>query len=118
MHSDELAIAFMDLRQAEPGHVLVIPRWHVRTIDLLDEDTAAHVMRLAVRVSRAALAAFVPDGLSLWQSNGAGAMQEVAHVHLHLQPRRIGDGLLRIYPDERPPVRDIGGLVAVADPCT
>lgn len=97
-------MAFMDLRQAVPGHVLVVPRRHIETIDRLDGDTAAHLMRVAARTAAAMRQAFAPDGLSLWQSNGEGAHQEVPHVHLHLQPRRIGDGLLRIYPgDGRPP---------------
>jgi histidine triad (HIT) family protein len=100
---DALAVALMDLRQAVPGHVLVVPRRHVETLDRLDEDTAAHLMRVAVRIAVAMRQAFAPDGLSLWQSNGEGAHQEVPHVHLHLQPRRIGDGLLRIYAGDGTP---------------
>jgi histidine triad (HIT) family protein len=94
---DDTALAFMDLRQAVPGHVLVVPRRHVATLDRLDEGTAAHLMRVAVRIAAAMRPVLAPDGLSLWQSNGEGAHQEVPHVHLHLQPRRTGDGLLRIY---------------------
>ena len=103
VHEDDQAIAFMDLRQAVPGHVLVVPRRHVETVFDLDEDTAAQLMRIAVRIARAADAVFAPDGLNLWQSNRDAGGQEVAHVHLHVQPRRTGDGLLRIYPDAVPP---------------
>lgn len=103
VHEDDRVIAFMDLRQAVPGHVLVVPRRHVDTLFDLDEDTAAQLMRIAVRIARAAEAVFAPDGLNLWQSNRAAGGQEVPHVHLHVQPRMSGDGLLRIYPDTRPP---------------
>ena len=103
VHADDQAIAFMDLRQAVPGHVLVVPRRHVDTLFDLDEDTAAHLMRIAVRIARAADAAFAPDGLNLWQSNRAAGGQEVPHVHLHVQPRMSGDGMLRIYPGPQPP---------------
>ena len=92
----------MDLRQAVRGHVLVVPRRHVETLFELDEDTAAQLMRVAVRIARAADAVFAPDGLNLWQSNRAAGGQEVPHVHLHVQPRRVGDGLLRIYPGDAP----------------
>lgn len=98
VHEDELALAFVDLRQAVSGHVLIVPRAHVPDLYALDEATAAHLMRLAVRIARALAADGRPDGLSLWQSNGAAAMQEVPHFHLHLQPRRHGDGLLDVYP--------------------
>lgn len=103
VHEDHRVIAFMDLRQAVPGHVLVLPRRHVETVFDLDEDTAAHLMRIAVRIARAADAVFAPDGLNLWQSNRSAGGQEVPHVHLHVQPRMSGDGLLRIYPDTQPP---------------
>lgn len=111
---DATAIAFMDLRQAVPGHVLIVPRQHVETLDALDEETAAHLMRLAVRISKAAVAAFAPPGFNLWQSNGGAGGQEVPHVHLHVQPRRIGDGLLRIYPDALPAAADPEMLEALA----
>ncbi|MFL6588468.1 MAG: HIT family protein [Luteimonas sp.] len=102
VHEDEQVIAFMDLRQAVPGHVLVVPRRHVETLFDLDEDTAAQLMRIALRIARAADVAFAPDGLNLWQSNRAAGGQEVPHVHLHVQPQMSGDGLLRIYPDGAP----------------
>jgi histidine triad (HIT) family protein len=42
--------------------------------------------------------AFGPDGINIWQSNGEAAGQEVFHLHLHVLPRRLNDGLLRFYP--------------------
>lgn len=103
VHEDGEVVAFMDLRQAVPGHVLVVPRRHVETLFELDEDTAAQLMRVAVRIARAADAVFAPDGLNVWQSNREAGGQEVPHVHLHVQPRTAGDGLLRVYPGAVPP---------------
>lgn len=102
VHEDDQVVAFMDLRQPVPGHVLVVPRQHVDTLFDLDEDTAGQLMRVAVRIARACDAVFAPDGLNLWQSNREAGGQEVPHVHLHVQPRMRGDGLLRIYPDAPP----------------
>ncbi|MCY7312120.1 MAG: HIT domain-containing protein [Pseudoxanthomonas sp.] len=96
------AIAFMDLRQAVQGHVLVVPRKHVENIYALDAALAAELMQLAVRVAQALGAAMDPPGLNLWQSNGEAGGQEVAHFHLHVQPRRSDDGLLRIYSEGVP----------------
>jgi histidine triad (HIT) family protein len=97
--ADARVVAFVDLRQAEPGHVLVVPRAHVPRVHLLGADDAAALMQAAVRIAGALDAAdLAPEGLSLWQSNGEGAFQEVDHVHLHVHPRRIGDGLLDVYP--------------------
>lgn len=92
-------LAFMDQRQAVTGHVLVIPRRHVRDIYALSPAEASAVMQVAVRVAGALRAAFDPPGMNLWQSNGEAGGQEVNHFHLHVHPRRPGDGLFQIYPD-------------------
>lgn len=96
------ALAFLDLRQAVPGHVLVIPRQHVEDIYAIDAALAGEVMQLAVRVAHALREAFDPPGLNLWQSNGAAGGQEVPHFHLHVHPRRVADGLFRVYPNGVP----------------
>jgi histidine triad (HIT) family protein len=102
VHRDEHVAAFVDLRQAVDGHVLIVPNRHVETLYELDEDTAGRLMALAVRVARALAADGAPPGLNLWQSNGHAGGQEVPHVHLHVQPRRVGDGLMRVYPNGVP----------------
>jgi len=50
---DARAIAFMDLRQPNPGHVLVIPRAHIVDILALDDETGAALMAGTARVARA-----------------------------------------------------------------
>jgi histidine triad (HIT) family protein len=102
----ETAIAFLDLRQAVPGHVLVVPREHVENIYALDPALAGELMALATQVAKALYASFDPPGMNLWQSNGDAGGQEVPHVHLHVQPRQINDGLLRVYPDGTPEPAD------------
>lgn len=113
LFEDEQVVAIADLRQALPGHVLILPRRHAETIYELDTDSAAALMQAAVRIARALRAEFSPAGLSLWQSNGAAAFQEVPHVHLHLHPRAIEDGLVRIYPN-LPPIAPLAELEALA----
>ena len=95
---DALTIAFLDQRQFHPGHVLVVPRRHVSDIRGADDQMAAAILVMVARVARAVDATFPGDGLSIWHSAGAGANQEVPHLHFHIHPRRIGDGLLDVYP--------------------
>lgn len=96
------ALAFLDLRQAVPGHVLVVPKAHVEDIFVIDPALAGEVMQLGTRVAQALRAAVAPAGLNLWQSNGAAGGQEVPHFHLHVHPRRVADGLMRVYPQGVP----------------
>jgi histidine triad (HIT) family protein len=98
VYSDALTIAFLDLRQFHPGHVLVIPREHVHDVREADDATLGAVMTGVARMTRAVDRVFPSDGISVWHSIGPGANQEVPHLHFHVHPRRLGDELLRVYP--------------------
>ena len=95
---DARTVAFLDVRQANAGHVLVVPRLHIADIREADRRTAAAVMDGVARMARAVGRVFDNDGLSIWHSIGPAADQEVPHLHFHVHPRRHGDGLLRVYP--------------------
>ena len=107
---DDLTIAFIDLRQFHPGHTLVIPRRHLSDIRELDDVTGAALMASITRVTRAVATAFPNQGLSVWHSIGEAADQEVPHLHIHVHPRLLHDGLLQVYPSSpvlpEKPVRD------------
>lgn len=96
--SDAYIVAFMDLRQFHPGHVLVVPRAHVSDIRLADAATAHAVIDAVARLTRAVDHVFPSDGISVWHSIGPGANQEVPHLHFHVHPRKFGDEVLRVYP--------------------
>lgn len=87
VYEGDTVLAFMDIHQPTTHKVLVITRAHVVTLyDLLDSQSAA-IMQIAVRIARAQREVTRCEGLSVFQSNGAVAGQEVFHFHLHLVPR-------------------------------
>ncbi|QNP49628.1 HIT family protein [Diaphorobacter aerolatus] len=99
---DELTIAFMDLGQVTPGHVLVATRRHAQTLYDLDDAEAAAVMQTARRIALAARKAFPSAGLSLLQANGAEGGQTVGHFHMHVVPRHADDGIDLTWPRKEP----------------
>ncbi len=103
-YEDGATLAFLDRGQFAPGHTLVVPRRHVADIYALDEATGAVLMAAIARVARAVREAFTPDGITIWQSNGA-PWQEVFHLHFHVLPRYIDDGLLAFRPPRTSPSR-------------
>ena len=103
---DELTIAFVDLRQFHPGHVLVIPRKHFNDVRDLDDRTGAALMSTVTRITRAVSREFTNEGISIWHSIGEAAFQEVPHLHLHIHPRMPHDNFLRVYPGEVPAPAD------------
>ena len=100
VYEDESTLAFMNLRQSNEGHVLVVPRNHVEQIYNLDEDTACALAATVCKIARAVRSVYAPEGLSIWQSNGPAAFQEVPHVHWHVFPRYTDDGHLVVYPKD------------------
>jgi histidine triad (HIT) family protein len=94
---DETTLAFIDLRQANPGHVLVIPKVHLNDVRDLDMETGAALMQSVSKVTRAVGQAFPNNGISLWHSIGEAAFQEVPHLHIHVHPRLDNDNILRVY---------------------
>ena len=103
VHEDEHTLAFMDIGQVNPGHVLVAVKKHAENIFALEEAQAAAVFRAAAKVARAIRSAFEPQGLSVYQANGAAAGQTVMHLHIHLVPRHEGDGMALTWPVKNPP---------------
>ena len=103
VYEDEATLAFMDLGQVNPGHVLVASKAHAENVYELDDAGAAAVFRTVARVARAVRAAFDPPGLSIYQANGKPAGQTVFHFHLHVLPRHEGDGMQLVWPVKNPP---------------
>ncbi|MFF6913619.1 HIT domain-containing protein [Streptomyces sp. NPDC012466] len=69
------------------GHVLVLPKTHV-------PDVAADPLVSAATMRRVAELAAEAGDCNVITSRGAAATQTVPHMHVHLVPRRHGDGLL------------------------
>jgi len=103
VHEDEHTLAFMDLGQVNPGHVLVAVKKHAANLFELDDTQAAAVARSSTRVARAIRDAFKPEGLSVYQANGKAAGQTVFHYHVHLLPRYEADGMELTWPVKNPP---------------
>ncbi len=103
VYEDDLTLAFMDIGQVNPGHVLVTVKKHAENLYELDDAQAAAVHRAAARIARAIRNAFGPQGLSVYQANGGAAGQTVFHYHVHLVPRYAGDGMALTWPVRNPP---------------
>jgi histidine triad (HIT) family protein len=88
---DNVSIAFLDRRPVFPGHCLLIPNEHYETISDLPGElvsplfTNAQLLVKAVQLGVGAQGSFVAINNKVSQS--------VHHLHIHIVPRRFGDGL-------------------------
>jgi histidine triad (HIT) family protein len=88
---DDISLAFLDHRPLFPGHTLLIPKVHCETLTDLPADLVgpffANVQRLSGAVERAMQA----EGSYVAINNRVS--QSVPHLHVHIVPRKKGDGL-------------------------
>lgn len=90
---DERTLAFMDLFPVSEGHTLVVTKEHFENLHEATAESIAAVGAMSKRVADALAAEWRPDGLSVYQANGAAAGQTVFHYHMHLMPRAAGSPL-------------------------
>ncbi|MEP7045105.1 MAG: HIT family protein [Ilumatobacteraceae bacterium] len=88
---DDVAIAFLDRAPVFRGHVLVVPTRHVVTLGDLDADLIGPFFERVQRVSARMPAALDCHGTFVAINNVVS--QSVAHLHVHVVPRRRKDGL-------------------------
>lgn len=84
-------LAFLDHRPLFPGHILLVPRGHIATLEELPAPLLASLFAGAQRLARAVERALAAEGTFIALNNKVS--QSVAHVHVHIVPRRKGDGL-------------------------
>lgn len=102
VYEDELTLAFMDLGQVNPGHVLVATKRHAATLLEITAAEAAAIGQTTHRIAQAIQASFDPPGITVLQANGRPAEQTVAHFHLHVLPRHPDDGVALAWPRKEP----------------
>jgi histidine triad (HIT) family protein len=93
VHEDAATKVFMDIAPVTDGHTLVITREHFENLHEATPEALSAVMATAKRVADAIRTALAPDGLMVFQLNGAAAGQTVFHYHMHLMPRATGEPL-------------------------
>ena len=90
---DELTLTFMDIFPVATGHSLVITKEHYENIFEVPPDALAAIASASRRLALAIRSELQPEGLGLYQLNGAAAGQTVFHYHQHLIPRSSGESL-------------------------
>ena len=93
LFEDESVLAFLDINPLAVGHTVLIPKTHaVRFEDMAAADTAALACAIGP-LARRILTTVGADDYNVLQNNGPIAGQVVMHLHVHIIPRRRGDGL-------------------------
>lgn len=96
LHEDDKVICILDINPASEGHILVYPKDHYMILPHIPDDLLAHLFNVARLMSNTLLKVLQSGGTSIFIANGMAAGQKAPHILIHVFPRRMDDGLLKL----------------------
>lgn len=88
---DAISLAFLDYRPLFPGHTLLVPKEHYETLADLPANLVGPFFGNVQRVASAVERGMQAEGTFVAINNKVS--QSVPHLHVHIVPRKKGDGL-------------------------
>ncbi|MFJ8261995.1 HIT family protein [Rummeliibacillus sp. NPDC094406] len=95
---DDYVCCILDHEPYNEGHVLILPKKHIRYFDELDENIANSVIQASKIISKAIKKLFNPDGITICQNGGV--FDELTHFHMHVVPRYEGQNFAEFYTED------------------
>lgn len=89
--SNPYGLVIRDGFPISPGHTLIIPKRHVGSFFLLENEERLALLALLDEAKAQLDQEFQPDGYNVGINDGAAAGQTVMHLHIHLISRYAGD---------------------------
>ncbi len=89
---NENAIAFLDAFPLTAGHTLVITKNHYAKLQDVDYDQINQLFSLANKLLPSIEKGTGVQSTLIAIHNGKDAGQEIPHLHVHIVPRKLGDG--------------------------
>ena len=93
VYEDTHTLVFMDIAGDVDGHMLAIPKKHVKSILDCDAQTLGHLMAAVKKVAKHCVDDCGYEGVNLLNASEESAGQSVPHFHIHIIPRKSGDGV-------------------------
>jgi len=93
VYETDQVLAILDINPVTPGHTLLLAREHVPSLLEATGEVCSALAEALPQVARGVVHATGAEGLNVLLNSGRTAGQLIPHLHLHLIPRRTGDGL-------------------------
>lgn len=84
VYEDADMLAFHDINPEAPVHVLVIPKTHIGSMDVVNAANSAVVAKIFEKIPEIAKAAGIVNGYRVISNCGHDAGQSVPHLHFHI----------------------------------
>jgi histidine triad (HIT) family protein len=93
VYEDERVFAILDINPIAPGHALLMPKTHSKTMLEADDADLAALALAVKKLAPAICVAAKCEGWNLRVNNGSVAGQLVDHTHWHVIPRHADDSV-------------------------
>ena len=90
VYENQFLVCILDIAPFNDGHLLIMPKQHYLDVEEIDETTLFEIMKVSAKMSKLLKKVFKPDGITICQNGGI--FNDLAHYHMHLIPRYMGDG--------------------------
>jgi len=91
---------FLDINQIADGKTLLIPKKHYKTLLDVPDNLGSEMLKAIKDISLMLIKQGKAEGFNLIMNNYEIAGQIVPHAHIHILPRKKGDGLKGLYLEE------------------
>jgi histidine triad (HIT) family protein len=89
---NDKALAFLDAYPLRLGHTLIIPKNHYYKINEMDKESLMALFEILWKITGIVEKSVQVNSSTIAIHNGEEAGQEIPHVHIHIIPRKHGDG--------------------------
>ena len=93
VYEDEHTMVFMDIAKDVDGHMVAIPKKHIKNILDCDTDSLSHLMSAVKKVANHCVDKCGYEGVNLLNASDESAGQSVPHFHIHIIPRSNNDNV-------------------------
>lgn len=84
VYEDEYCLAFKDLNPVAPVHILVVPKTHIESLDMVDDGNIEIVGKVISAIPKVAKSLSLENGYRVITNIGEDGGQTVKHLHFHI----------------------------------
>lgn len=106
VYENEHVVAFLDINPVAEYHTLVIPKAHYANVIDIPGPLFGHVMDAVKHLVSIYQQKLGVNNLQIIHNAGEHAQQDVFHLHVHILPRKEGDGSNIVWPSPKTELAD------------
>ncbi len=84
VYEDEYCYAFRDINPQAPVHILVVPKCHIESADVICGGNSLYVAKVFEAIPKIAASESLSEGYRVITNTGKHGCQSVKHLHFHI----------------------------------